>query len=236
MQCCVAAALNPLAVVLRIEITDAQRAMRRSTRPIRFDVGDETNERSIAFEDHVELPKLVALHTIRAFRVDLVPIHVTVDAFNRDARAFEVAEPVFSVRRTQRRGIFVDEGLNDALDVCFDRGAISGSIVLSLNSKGQSGESKKKKEGSDYAWIHRRDLQMRCDATWYHHTLERFARRRRDLTTSARSHYRARALRPQTRENNDEETASSCRMRSNAWFDVCMTATGSNAARHESCG
>src|SRR6266481_8604395 len=194
MQCCVAAALNPLAFVLRIEITDAQCAMRRSTRPIRFDVGDETNERSIPFEDQVELPKLITLHPVGAFRIDLVPIQVAFDAFDGDARTFEVAEPVFGVRRAQRRGIFVDEGLKDALDVCFDRGAISGAIVLSLNGKGQSGESKKKKEGSECAWIHRRDLQMRCDATWYHHTLERFARRRRDLTTSARSHYRARAL------------------------------------------
>src|SRR6266403_1987738 len=210
MQRCVAAALNPLAVALRIEITDAQRPMRRSTRPIRFDVGDETNERSIPFEDHVELPKLVALHTVGAFRIELVPIQVAVDAFDGDARTFEVAEPVFCVRRTQGRGIFVDEGLKDALDVCFDRGAICGAIVLSLNGKGQSGKSKNKREGSEGAWIHRRDLQMRCDAAWYHHTLERFARGRRGLTTSARSHYRARARRPQTRENNDEETASSC--------------------------
>src|SRR6266436_3848942 len=177
MQCCVAAALNPLTVVLRIEITDAQRAMRRSTRPIRLDVGDETNERSIPFEDHVKLPKLVALHTVGAFRIELVPIQVAFDAFDGDARNFEVAEPVFGVRRAQGRGILVDEGLKDAFDVCFDRGAISGAIVLSLNGKGQSGKSKKKKEGSEGAWIHRRDLQMRCDATCRHHTLERFTRR-----------------------------------------------------------
>src|SRR5258706_1278502 len=236
MQCCVAAALNPLAVVLRIEITDAQRAMRRSTRPIRFDVSDETNERSIPFEDHVELPKLVALHTVGAFRIELVPIQVAFDAFDGDARTFEVAEPVFGVRRAQGRGIFVDEGLKDAPNVCFDRGAISGAIVLSLNDKGQSGESKKEEEGSDCAWIHRCDLQRRCDATWYHHTLERLARRRRGLTMSAGSHYRARARQPQTVENNDEETANSSRMRSNAGFDVCMPATESNTARHESCG
>src|SRR5438876_1516718 len=99
MQGGVAATLNPLAVILRVEIANAQRAMQRRAWPIRFDVGDEADERGIAFEDHVELAELVAFHPVRALRIDLVPIHVAVDSFNHYARAFQIAKPVLSMRR-----------------------------------------------------------------------------------------------------------------------------------------
>src|SRR5258705_13674241 len=130
MERSVTAALNPVPLILRVEIADAQHAMRRRAGPIRLDVGYKTNERSVAFEDHVELSELVALHAVRAFRIDLVPIHVTFDTFNHRRRAFKIAEPILRVRRAQRRGVFVDEGLKDALDVGANRTAISGAVVL----------------------------------------------------------------------------------------------------------
>src|SRR5258705_4186474 len=128
MERSVTSALNPVALILRVEIADAQRAMRRRAGPIGLDVSDKADERGVAFEDHVELSELVALHAVRAFRIDLVPIHVTFDTFNHRTRAFEIAEPIFRVRRAQRRGVFVDEGLKDALDVGANRTAISCSI------------------------------------------------------------------------------------------------------------
>src|SRR5258705_13985627 len=121
----VTSALNPVPFILRVEIADLQHAMRRRTGPVRLHVGYKTNERSVAFEDHVELSELVALHAIRAFRIDLVPIHVTFDTFNHPSRAFKIAEPIFRVRRAQRRSAFVDERLKDALDVGANRTAIS---------------------------------------------------------------------------------------------------------------
>src|SRR5258705_10046431 len=116
MERSVTSALNPVALILRVEIADAQRAMRRRAGPIRLDVGYKADERSVAFEDHVELPELVALHAVRAFRIDLVPIHVTFDTFNHRTRAFKIAEPIVRMRRAQRRGVFVNERLKDALD------------------------------------------------------------------------------------------------------------------------
>src|SRR5438128_11065834 len=99
MQRRVAAALNPLTVILRVEIADAQRAMRRSAGPIGFDVRDKADERGVAFEDHVELAELVALHAVRTLRIDLVPIHVAIDPFNHRARAFQITKPTLSMRR-----------------------------------------------------------------------------------------------------------------------------------------
>src|SRR4030095_923956 len=120
----ITSALNPVTIVLRVEIADLQYTVRRPAWPIRLDVGYEANERSVAFEDHVELSKLVALHAVRAFRIDLVPIHVTFNTFKHRTRAIQIAEPIFRVRRPQRRGVFVDERLKDALYVCANRSAI----------------------------------------------------------------------------------------------------------------
>src|ERR1700716_1492179 len=107
----VAAALNPLSVIPGIEITDAQRAMRRRAGPIRLNVGDEADKRRIAFEDHVELTHLVTLHAVRTLRIALVPVHVTIDAFDHRARTFQIAEPVLRMSRAQRRHVLLDEGL-----------------------------------------------------------------------------------------------------------------------------
>src|SRR5205814_9058279 len=71
----IAAVLDPLAILLRVEIRDAQYAMKRTIRRIRINIGDDADKRRIAFEDHVELAHLVALHTVRALRIDLVPVH-----------------------------------------------------------------------------------------------------------------------------------------------------------------
>src|SRR5436190_3344440 len=128
MERSVASALNPVPLILRVEIADLQRAMRRPAGPIRLDVGYKADECRVAFEDHVELSELVALHAIRAFRIDLVPIHVTFDTFNCRRRAFQIAEPISRVRRPQRRGVLVDERLKDALDVGANRTAISGAL------------------------------------------------------------------------------------------------------------
>src|SRR5258705_10352707 len=132
MEPSVTSALNPVPLILCVKIADLQDAMRRPAGPIRLDVGYKADERSVAFEDQVELSELVALHAIRALRIDLVPIHVTFDTFNHLRRAFQIAEPIFRVRGAQRRTVFVDERLKDALDVGANRIAISSTIVLQV--------------------------------------------------------------------------------------------------------
>src|SRR5262252_2159549 len=98
MQCGIAAVLDPLAVLLRVKIRDPQRSMSRPSWRIRFDVRDKTDKSRIPLEDHVELAHLIALHPIRTLRVDIIPFHVTVEAFDHRARTFEIAEPILSVR------------------------------------------------------------------------------------------------------------------------------------------
>ena len=136
MKCSVAAALNPLTIILRVEIADAQHAMIWTVRTDALDVGDEADKGRIAFEDHVELAELVTLHAVRALRIELVPIHVTIDALNQRRApqiAFQIAKPILGVRCAQRRGIFVDEGLEDALDVSLDGRAIGGTNCGSMS-------------------------------------------------------------------------------------------------------
>lgn len=48
--------------------------------------------------------------------------------------SFQVAEPVFSVRRAQGRDVFADKGLGDAVDVRANRFAISRAVVLCVDS------------------------------------------------------------------------------------------------------
>src|SRR5213080_3769918 len=119
MKCSVTAALNPLAIVLRVEIADAQYAMRRTVRSRRLDFRDKADECRVAFEDHVELAHTIALHAVRALRIDLVPIHVTIDALNHRRASqitFQIAKPILRMCRPQGRAVFLDERLKDAVD------------------------------------------------------------------------------------------------------------------------
>jgi len=50
--------------------------------------------------------------------------------FDHLARAFQVAEPVLGVRRAQGGGVFLDEGLEDAVDMRANGFAISRAVVL----------------------------------------------------------------------------------------------------------
>ena len=156
MQRSVAAALNPLPVILRIEIADAQHPMIRTVGRHRVNLGHEANESRVTFEDHVELAQLVTLHAVRTLGIDLVPVHVTVNPFNHGARTFQIAEPVRGMRRAQRRGILFDKGLKNAVDVCANRFAISRAIVLDVGGridrgKQQSAKNKGKKRPAEQA-------------------------------------------------------------------------------------
>src|SRR6266851_194614 len=131
----VAAILDPMAVVLRIKITNAQRAMERTVGRHRLDIGNEANKRRIGFEDHVELTHFVALHAVWTLRIDLVPLHVTVDAFDHRARTFQVTEPVLSVRRAQSSDVLFDKGLEDAVDVRANGFAISSAVFLYIRGR-----------------------------------------------------------------------------------------------------
>src|SRR5216110_3117141 len=113
MKCSVAAALNPLTIILRVEIADAQHAMIWTVRTYRVYFRHKADECRLAFEDHVELAELVTLHAVRALRIDLVPIHVTIDALDHRRAsqiAFQIAKPILRMRRAQRRGVFFDKG------------------------------------------------------------------------------------------------------------------------------
>ena len=161
MQHCVAAALKPLAVVFRVEVTDPQHALLLwIAGPIRFDVRHEADKRCLAFEDHVKLAKLVALHAVRLFWILLVPIHVLADAFYHRASIPQIPQPVLSVSRPQSGVVFIDKSLKDAFDVGLDRGAISRAVVLcaSGNTGHQQSAQGKGKKGR-YAQIHERILQ-----------------------------------------------------------------------------
>src|SRR5215470_9681373 len=104
--------------------------MWRCAGPIRLDVGDEADESSVAFEDHVKLSELVALHPVGAFRIDLIPIHVTFNTLNHRWRALKVAQPIVCVCRAQRSGVLINERLKDALDVGLNRSSIRSAIIL----------------------------------------------------------------------------------------------------------
>src|ERR1700716_3654848 len=104
--------------------------MERTVGRHRLDVRYETDKRGVAFEDHVELTHLVALHTVRTLRIDLVPVHITVDAFYHRGRTFQIAKPVLGVRRAQRGNVLLDKGLEDAVDVRANGCAISRAVVL----------------------------------------------------------------------------------------------------------
>src|SRR5262245_42759105 len=145
MRRSIAAALDPLAVVFRVEVTDTEDPLEWTSRRVRINVGDKTNERCVAFEDHIELAKLVALHAVRLFWILLVPIHVLADPFNHLAALSKITKPVLSMSRAQRGVVFVDEGLKDAFDMCLDRRAISSAIVLSSRGQGQRAKGKEKK-------------------------------------------------------------------------------------------
>jgi hypothetical protein len=56
-------------------------------------------------------------------------VHVVVDAFDRRARAFEKAAPVFRVGREDLVLVAIDERLKDAFDVRANRGSVSGTIL-----------------------------------------------------------------------------------------------------------
>src|SRR5262245_10573957 len=135
MRPCIASALNPLAVVLCIEIADTQHAMRWAVRSFGIHISDETNEGRITFENHVKLAKLVASHAKWAFRVLLVPVHVVGDALDHRAPVSQITEPVFSMGCPQRGVVFIYEGLKDALDVSLDGPPISRAIILSAHRK-----------------------------------------------------------------------------------------------------
>ena len=129
-----------------------------------LDVGDEADKRGIAFEDHIELAHLVALHAVRTLWIDLVPIHVTIDAFDHRARTFQIAEPVLCMCRAQGRGVFLDERLKDAVDVRANRLAICRAIVLNVRSrsdrgKEQSAKSKGEKRETENPQSHLRNLR-----------------------------------------------------------------------------
>ena len=126
----IAAVLDPLAILPGVKIRNSQRAMERPVWSVRLDIRYEAHKGGIAFEDHVELAHLVALHAVRTLRIDVVPFHVTIDAFDHGARALQVAKPVLGVRRPQRRSILFDKGLEDAVDVRADSLAISRAVVL----------------------------------------------------------------------------------------------------------
>src|SRR5437773_10496339 len=102
MKCSVTAALNPLTIILRVEIADAQHAMVRTVRSYRIDFRHKADECRIAFEDHVELAELVTLHAVRALRIELVPIHITIDALDHRRAsqiAFQIAKPILRMCR-----------------------------------------------------------------------------------------------------------------------------------------
>src|SRR5260370_13542826 len=75
-----------------------------------------------------------ALHAVRVLRIDLVPLHVTVDTFDHRARTFQVAEPVLSVRRAQGSDVLFDKGLEDAVDVRANGFAISSAVALNVQA------------------------------------------------------------------------------------------------------
>src|SRR3989442_4316400 len=107
----IAAVLDPLAILLSVKIRNSQRAMERPVWCVRLDIRYEAHKGGIAFEDHVKLAHLVALHPVWTLRIHLVPVHVAIDTFDHGARALQVAEPVLCVRRAQRRSILLDKGL-----------------------------------------------------------------------------------------------------------------------------
>src|ERR1017187_3569888 len=68
--------------------------------------------------------------------------HVLVDPANHLRGAIQKATPVFVVGRAQRREIFVNEGLVDAIDVRADRFAIGSAVVFGA-SRSQRRQEKK---------------------------------------------------------------------------------------------
>src|SRR2546423_5971030 len=129
--------------------------MVRTVRSYRCDFRHKADECRITFEDHVELAELVTLHAVRTLRIELVPIHVTVDALNHRRAsqiAFQIAKPIFRMRRAQRRGILFDKGLKNTVDMSADRFAISRPIVLNVHGRtvwfdrGDQSNTKSKRE------------------------------------------------------------------------------------------
>jgi hypothetical protein len=66
MQLSVAARLNPLSILLCVEVRDAKNAFEQTIRSVCLNFGGEADEGGIPFEDHVEFAHLVALHSVRA--------------------------------------------------------------------------------------------------------------------------------------------------------------------------
>jgi len=61
----IAAGLYPLAILLRVEVSDAESPLRWTVRRIRLDFSSEAYKSRITFEDHVEFAHLVAFHAVR---------------------------------------------------------------------------------------------------------------------------------------------------------------------------
>ena len=138
MQIRIGSGLNPPACLLRIEIRNPQRALERPRRRIGLHVGHECHERRVALENHVELAHLIALHAVRAVGLKMPgPVHVAVHPADHLARAFQISEPVRRVRRAQLRGVFVDEGLEDTVDVRADCRPVGCPIVIRRKESGR---------------------------------------------------------------------------------------------------
>src|SRR5882724_9350790 len=115
MKLRIAAGLNPLAILPGVKIRDSKSAFRWTVWRVRLDIRDEAYKSRIPFKDHVELAHLVAFHSVRTGRVDVDVVHITVDAMNHGARAFQVAQPVLVVRGAQCGGVFLDKGLENTV-------------------------------------------------------------------------------------------------------------------------
>src|SRR5512143_374077 len=130
MKLSIAAGLDPLAVLFSIEIGDPEGPFRGPVWCVRLDISDEADKSRIAFEDHVELTHAVAFHPIRALRVNIVIVHVLVDASDHGAGTFDITKPVLMVSGAQFGCVLIYEGLEDAINMSANRVAVGLAIIL----------------------------------------------------------------------------------------------------------
>jgi len=76
---------------------------------------NESHKRRITLEDHVELTHLVASHAVVGVGEPAGGCHVSVDAANYGAGAFQIPQPVFIVSGAEFGSVLMDECLASTL-------------------------------------------------------------------------------------------------------------------------
>src|SRR5581483_6149720 len=77
-----------------------------------------------------ELANLVARHPVRTVRIDVIVVHVFVNAPDRFARALQVSQPVLGMRGAKFGAIFVNERVEYPLNVSADCRAIIRPVFI----------------------------------------------------------------------------------------------------------